>query len=177
MWGCTLKTPTAQGHTSLCRLRTYIMKTSQAGLDLTKKFEGFEALPYAAPEQIGTSGRTIGYGHVILHDEVFSSLTEEQAEALLAADLIPVERCINNNVDVELTQEQFDALVVFTYNCGNGAFRNSTLLKRLNAGEYGQAADQFLLWDKATVDGKHVVLAGLTRRRVAERSLFLTEVA
>ncbi len=72
-------------------------------------------------------------------------------------------------VTVDLDQDQFDALVSFTFNLGAGNLQSSTLLKLLNQGEYTQAADQFLRWNKA--GGR--VLPGLTRRREAERALFL----
>ncbi|WP_312069487.1 lysozyme, partial [Acinetobacter sp.] len=76
---------------------------------------------------------------------------------------------VNNLVKVPLSQNQFDALVSLTYNIGSTAFKNSTLLKKLNAKDYAGAADQFLRWNK----GGGKVLKGLVRRREAERALFL----
>jgi len=78
---------------------------------------------------------------------------------------------VNYHVTVEMTQNQFDALCSFVYNCGAGNFRASTLLKLLNQGAYKAAAQQFLRWDKA--NGK--VLPGLTKRRAAEKALFEKE--
>lgn len=89
---------------------------------------------------------------------------------MFASELADCERAVSAAVTVSLSQSQFDALVSFAYNVGIGAFRSSTLLRKLNAGDYQGAADQFLLWDKN--DGK--VMRGLTRRRQAERALFLS---
>ncbi len=91
-------------------------------------------------------------------------------DKLLKQDLAVFESGVNNLVKVELKQCQFDALVSFSFNVGIGAFSTSTLLKKLNQKAYGEAANQFLRWNKA--GGK--ILAGLTRRREAEKSLFLS---
>jgi lysozyme len=72
-----------------------------------------------------------------------------------------------------LTQNQLDALVSFVFNIGIGAFKGSTLLRKLNAGDYASASIEILRWNKATVEGRRVVLVGLARRRVAERELFI----
>ena len=95
--------------------------------------------------------------------------TLEQAKEYFAHDLKRFESSVNNLVKVPLTQNQFDALVSLTYNIGSGNFASSTLLKKLNAKDYQGAADQFPRWNKA----KGKVLNGLTRRRAAERALFL----
>lgn len=143
------------------------MKTSQKGIDLLKSFEAFKPYCYRCP-----AGKpTIGYGHVVQPRENFPAvLTLDYAEDLLERDLAQFERSVLAlTKGVALTQEQFDALVCFTFNVGMGAFAGSTLLKKLKAGDYVGAADEFLKWDHA--GGK--VLAGLTRRREAERKLFL----
>lgn len=143
------------------------MKTSQKGIDLLKSFEVFKPYCYRCP-----AGKpTIGYGHVVQPRENFPAvLTLDYAEDLLERDLAQFERSVLAlTKGVALTQEQFDALVCFTFNVGMGAFAGSTLLKKLKAGDYPGAADEFLKWDHA--GGK--VLAGLTRRREAERRLFL----
>jgi lysozyme len=113
---------------------------------------------------------TIGYGHTqgVRPDE---SITEAQAEQLLRADLAPVCRAIAADVQVSLTQGQFDALCSFIFNVGAGNFSHSTLLAKLNAKDYAGAADEFLRWN-------HVgdrVLPGLTARREAERQMFLND--
>lgn len=143
--------------------------TGDAGVALIKSFEGLRLEKYR--DAVGKW--TIGYGHLILPNESFPrALTEAEADELLRDDLGVTERSIHRLVTVDLNQNQFDALVAFTFNLGAGNLQTSTLLKLLNQGEYAQAADQFPRWNKA--GGK--VLAGLTRRREAERALFLKAV-
>lgn len=141
------------------------MKISQAGLDLIKEFEGFEPEAYLCPAGIWT----IGYGHTGDVSEG-QTVTEEEAEELLRQDVAFAEDAVTDYVEGDLTQGQFDALVCFVFNIGAGAFRDSTLLRLLNQGDNEGAAEQFLRWNKA--GGK--VLSGLTRRREAERELFLS---
>jgi len=89
--------------------------------------------------------------------------------------LAPFEDVVNRAVKVPLSQNQFNALVDFAYNEGDGALEISTLLKKLNAGEYQAAAEQFLAWDEVTdpATGKKVVNEDLVKRRQKERALFL----
>lgn len=140
-------------------------KVSQAGIDLIKEFEGFSPKPYA--DIVGYM--TIGYGHLIKAGEQFSFLTTAKAEELLRKDAAEAEKAVNDVVKTPLSQNEFDALVSFTFNLGKNALRNSTLLRMINAGDVEKAADQFLRWDNAG----GVKVAGLTRRRQAERTLFL----
>lgn len=140
------------------------MKISQKGIDLLKEFEGFEAKPYLC----SAGKKTIGYGHVILVGENFDSVSIERAEALLRKDVEIAEKAINLNVDVKISQYQFDAIACFVFNVGVGAFIKSTLREKLNMGDYKGASEQFLRWDK--VNGKSV--AGLLIRRKKERALF-----
>ena len=84
-------------------------------------------------------------------------------------DIKVAEKAVSEYTDVDLSQNEFDALVSFTFNLGGGAFRRSTLLRKLNEGDRAEAADQLLRWNRA--GGK--VLRGLTRRREAERTMFL----
>lgn len=112
---------------------------------------------------------TIGWG-TTLGVRQGDVITEDQAEAYLARDLASVERCININVTVQLTQNQFDALASFVYNLGCTAFKNSTLLRLINEDQFAEAADQFARWNKQ--NGK--VLAGLSVRRNEERELFIS---
>lgn len=111
---------------------------------------------------------TIGWGHT-KGVKPGSEINIFEADRLFKQDVAHVERAIHNMVDVDLSQEQFDALVSFAYNVGTGALHNSTLLRVLNQGKYKLAADELLRWDK--VNGK--VLSGLARRRREERRLFL----
>ncbi|HAK9115445.1 TPA: lysozyme, partial [Salmonella enterica] len=97
-------------------------------------------------------------------------IDEATAERLLNTGLVGYENDVSRLVKVKLTQGQFDALVSFAYNLGARTLSSSTLLRKLNAGDYAGAADEFLRWNKA--GGK--VLNGLTRRREAERALFLS---
>ncbi|MBU9845336.1 lysozyme [Rahnella ecdela] len=144
------------------------LSTGAKGIALIKSFEGLSLSKY----QDIVGKWTIGYGHLILPDEVFNvALTEAQAETLLRRDLAVSEKGVNQYVLVPLTQNQFDALVSFTFNLGVGNLKSSTLLRVLNAQQYQSAADEFLRWDKA--GGKQV--AGLTRRRTAERALFISQ--
>lgn len=96
-------------------------------------------------------------------------MTEAEATKLLIEGLEKYEAGVLSCVDVDLQQCEFDALVSFAYNLGVNALRGSTLLRKLNEGKYEEAADQFLRWDKA----KGKVLPGLTKRRMAEREMFI----
>lgn len=140
------------------------MKTSQKGINLIKEFEGCQLTAYKCPAGVWT----IGYGHT---GDVKSgmTITEQEAENYLRADLQKFEAGVDKAVKVGITQNMFDALVSFTYNCGIGALQSSTLLKKLNAGDFNGAANEFLKWNKSGSN----VLPGLTRRRQAERALFL----
>ena len=96
------------------------------------------------------------------------TITQEQAEQMLLTELEEYEGYIENMVAVPLTQNQFDALVVWVYNLGPTNFKNSTLLKELNSGNYTAAGTEILRWNKAGGE----VLAGLVKRREAEAQLF-----
>lgn len=140
---------------------------SKTGLHLTESFEGVRLTAYPDP---GTGGDpwTIGYGHT--GPEVCQGLTctQEQAEAWLAQDVQKAAKAVDDLVQYELTQDEFDALVDFVFNVGIGNFRSSTMLRLLNQGDFNSAAHEFEKWDKA---GGHV-MAGLLRRRQAEEQLF-----
>lgn len=139
------------------------MRISQRGLDLIKEFEGLRLSAYICPAGVPT----IGYG-TTAGVKIGQTITKERAEEMLRADVAAFERHVLRLVKVPLTQGQFDALVAFVYNVGAGAFEKSTMLRQLNAGLYADAARQFDRWNKAGGE----VLAGLTRRRAAERALF-----
>lgn len=117
---------------------------------------------------------TIGYGDTGPDVVKGLAITKGQAEERLRRRLVEFEGYINRLVKVSLTQNQFDALVSLVYNIGPTNFASSTLLRKLNAGDYVGASDQFLVWNKGRVDGKLVVIAGLTNRRKAERQLFVS---
>ncbi len=144
------------------------MQTGEAGIDLIKSFESLALTTYICP-----AGKlTIGYGHTA-GVQPGEQITPDQADALLAQDLASSEQAVNQSVVTPLNQNQFDALISFCFNVGTGNFESSTLLRLLNNGDYTGAADQFLLWNHS----RGQVMDGLTRRREAERALFLTPVA
>ncbi|UJA61010.1 lysozyme [Enterobacter hormaechei] len=146
------------------------MQTSEKGIALIKQFEGCKLTAYQ--DSVGVW--TIGYGWTQPVDgkpiRAGMTIKQETAERLLKTGLLSYESDVSRLVKVGLTQGQFDALVSFTYNLGARSLSTSTLLRKLNAGDYAGAADEFLRWNKA--GGK--VLNGLTRRREAERALFLS---
>ena len=142
------------------------MKISQTGLDLIKRFEGCELEAY----QDAVGIWTIGYGHTGPNVHEGLKITQAHADAILAQDVGRFASGVAANVRVALNQSEFDALVSFAFNVGLGAFRTSTLLKLLNNNtDRGTVASEFLRWNKA--GGK--VLEGLTKRRNAEKALFL----
>lgn len=110
---------------------------------------------------------TIGYGHTRT-TKPGMKITAAQAERLLRADLAEFERAVSNGVTVDLTDNQFSALVSFAFNVGADAFRKSTLLRRLNAGDYAAVPAQLARWNK---DNGRVV-KGLVNRRAAEAGLW-----
>ena len=138
-------------------------------IDAIKEHEGLRLVAYL--DSVGVW--TIGYGDT--GPDVVKGLviTKEQAENRLRKRLVEFEGYINRAVKVKLTQNQFDALVSLVYNIGPTNFNTSTLLKKLNAGDYAGAADQFLVWNKGRVNGKLQVIDGLTNRRKKERLAFL----
>jgi len=139
------------------------MNISQEGLGLIKKFEGCELNSYKCAAGVPT----IGYGstHGI---EMGMSISKARAEELLLEDIAKFEDHVMNNVKVPLNQNQFDAMVSWTFNLGGGNLKNSTLLKVLNGNDYKDVPNQIKRWNKA--NGK--VLEGLIRRREAEALLF-----
>jgi lysozyme len=139
------------------------MNIGQRGIEIIKHFEGCELEAYKCPAGVWT----IGYGHIKGVSEGMS-ITQEQAEQMLLDELKEYENYINELVVVDLSQNQFDALVSWVYNLGPANLKSSTLLKVLNSGDYAGVPAQIERWNKA--GGK--VLEGLIRRRLAESSLF-----
>jgi len=117
---------------------------------------------------------TIGYGHTGGDVVPGMEITEDEAAELLAHDLQYPELTVSRRVNVPLNQSQFDALTLFVFNVGTHAFVNSSLLRVLNEGDYGEAADKLLDWRWTTINGVKVESAGLVKRRKAERELFLS---
>ena len=140
--------------------------TSASGIDLICSFEGLELKAY----DDGVGIWTIGYGTTVINGvkvKKGDTCTLEQAKAYMASDLKKFEAAVNK-VTVALNQNRFDALVSLAYNIGTGAFADSTLLKKLNSGDYKGAAAQFDVWVNA--GGKR--MQGLVNRRAVERKLF-----
>ncbi|WP_435170859.1 lysozyme [Falsirhodobacter sp. 1013] len=149
------------------------MQTNDAGLALIKEHEGLRLEAYPDPGH-GWTIPTIGVGHTSAAGEPKvtrgMTITAEEAEAILQRDLAQFERAVTAAVTVPLTGNQFAALVSFTFNLGAGNLRSSTLLRKLNAGDYSGAAEEFPRWNRSNGS----VLSGLARRRAAEQELFLT---
>jgi lysozyme len=145
------------------------MTTSAAGRATIATREGNKLTAYRDSVNILTIG--VGHTSVAGPPKVVEGMkiTRAESDEILSRDLKDVEKTINRLVKVELTQNEFDALVSLVFNIGGGAFGKSTLLKKLNAGDHKGAADAFLSWDKA--GGK--TLSGLTKRRKQERLQFL----
>lgn len=143
------------------------MYISEKGLSLIKHYEGLRLKAYQC-----RAGRwTIGYGHT--HNINMGDLiTKEQAEAFLHEDIAQVTALLNAQIKVPLTQNQYDAICSLVFNIGMTAFTTSTLLKKLNVGDYLGAASEFMKWNKATINGKRTLLPGLIKRRQAEKALF-----
>lgn len=144
-----------------------MMTYSEDGLTLTKSFEGCRLKAYQ--DQGGVW--TIGYGHT-QYVNAGQTCSQELADAWLQTDLMSSANGVAIMVKVPLTQGQFDALVDFCFNLGRDPLRTSTLLRKLNSGDYGGAAEEFLKWDKVRINGVLTPAKGLTRRRAAEKSLF-----
>jgi lysozyme len=171
---------------------TPLRDVPEQAVDLIKAFEG---IPDGDPSTVNIDAYlcpanvwTIGWGHAIMDGGVQlkgaagkarawalfpGGITRAQAEALLRGDLVP--RCaqVSRLLKVGVDDAQFGALVSLLFNIGGANLAASTLLRRLNAGDLAGAADQFLAWDKARVNGVLQSLPGLTRRRRAERAMFL----
>ena len=146
------------------------LKISASGIALICSFEGLRLQAY----DDGVGVWTIGCGTTVYPNGVKVKkgdvCTLDQAKAYMANDLKHFEQTVNSAVTVPLNQNQYDALVSLTYNIGQGAFRDSTLLRKLNEKDYKGAAAQFAVWNK----GGGKVMQGLVNRRAKERKLFET---
>ena len=168
------------------------LQTSQKGLEFIAKWESMVLHPYLDSAQKWT----IGIGKLLVPTDSFINISNSdirellkstdpnhrvtkkkitKAEALkcLKEDVKECEEAIKNNVTVPLTQTQFDVLVSWTFNCGIGSLKSSTLLKKLNKKEYNEVANELLKWANVTISGKKVPSQGLLNRRIAEAQLWL----
>lgn len=143
-----------------------LMAIAESTLDYITQEEGFRNKAYKDSKGL----LTIGVGHLIKADEqhlVSATLTDEQVKELLRSDLRWCSEAVESSVKVPLTQKQFDALYSLCFNIGEGAFRKSTVVRRLNENDYKGAADAILMWNKPAV---------LEKRRKRERDLFLADI-
>jgi lysozyme len=145
---------------------------SAKAINLIKEFEGFENEAY-----IDTDGTpVIGYGFSRIADQpvqIGDRISTQQADVTLNKQLKVIQQELNQMVTVELSDRQLSALASLAFNIGVDFVKNSTLIRKLNAGDYNGAANEFLRWDKANIGGILVQMPGLIRRRQAERELFL----
>lgn len=147
------------------------MNISERGLELIKSHEKCRLTAYMPTAH---DVLTIGWGHTGVDVSKDSVWTQQQADDALRRDVAGAERCVTGAVTVPLTQQEFDALVSLVFNIGCGAFKGtssnppSTLLRKLNLGDYSGAAEQFARWNKQA----GIELAGLTKRRADEAGLF-----
>ena len=144
------------------------MKVSSKGLELIKEFEGFSSVAYLC----SAKKATIGYGNTFWEDgtpvKIGDQISKERAETLLKHVVDNFSVAVEVDIKIEVSQNQFDAMVSLAYNIGLGAFKNSTLLGQLNRGNFVGASQEFLRWDKSNGEP----LLGLTRRREREKLLF-----
>jgi len=143
---------------------------TEVGLSLIKSFEGFSSVIY---QDVGGLP-TIGYGHLILPQEkpLFkTSITEAEAISLLKKDILLAGRAVTRLINIPLRNNQFDALVSFTFNLGSGTLQRSSLRHKVNREEHEDVPAEFMRWVWA--GGKR--LPGLIRRRKAEAELYLSE--
>ena len=139
------------------------LQISQEGLALIKKFEGCELEAYKCPAGVWT----IGYGHTKDVKEG-DKINKDEADYLLQEEMIEYESYIDDMVEVDLNQSQYDSLCAWVYNLGPSNLGSSTMLKVLNEGKYAEVPQQIKRWNKANGE----VLTGLIRRREAEALLF-----
>ena len=144
-----------------------------ATLNLIKQYEGFR--PYAYIDSSGLP--VIGYGQTTIYGRTVTMgqyITQPQADAALAAELDRIQRLVLNTVRVDLNAHQLGALTSLVYNAGTRVITQSTLSRKLNAGDFTGAAREFTRWNKANQGGQLVEFPGLTKRRIDEQKLFLT---
>lgn len=146
---------------------TLSMTPSENALNLIKRFESCSLHAYPDPGSHDGRPITIGWGHTGSSVTHGMQITRGTADMLLTIDLLTPAKALRG---LAVNQNQYDALVSLIFNIGVGAFETSTLKKRLVVKDYAGAAEEILKWDHAN----HVILPGLTKRREAERELFLT---
>lgn len=146
-----------------------VMRISSAGISHIKSYEQCKLTAYMPTKD---DVPTIGWGHT-KGVKLGTTITQQQADAFLLEDLAWVEACVNKYVTVPMSQSQYDGLCGFVYNLGETNFRNSTMLKHINRGDWKAAAKSMLQWDKQRTAKGLVVLRGLTLRRAKESAMLL----
>lgn len=140
--------------------------TSQYGIEFIKHHEGYnEKVYYCSAGYL-----TIGYGHKLLPSEKYDDIDRKLANEILRKDLLVTEKAVLKYVNVQLNDNQFDALISFTFNLGAAALQRSTLRQKINYLSYDEAALEFLKWVRCR--GK--IINGLVKRRLSESNLFAT---
>lgn len=155
-----------------------VRQINEAGLNLIKSFESCKLKAYRDPVNLWT----VGWGHLIKPSEnwmiTVGEFKQEAVDTILIEDLKIAEHGVESLLQVEVNNNQFAAMVSLAFNIGNKNFAKSSVLSSLNAGRNQLAALAFLKWNRArNSHGQLVELKGLTRRRMAERDLFLKEVS
>jgi lysozyme len=148
-----------------------MMQVVRQALTLIEMFEGLRLKTY-----LDAAGHeTIGFGHKLEAGESYpDGITEEQALALLQQDLLRITELVQGMIAVPVSDNQYSALVSFAYNLGPMALQRSSLLRKLNEGDYAGAAGEFHRWVKAGPRGNKTELKGLVKRRAAEELMFRT---
>lgn len=142
-----------------------MLKINHAGINLIKSFESLRTYKYICPSGYST----IGYGHVLLPNENLEKITEDEAEELLYKDIILAEQAVLRNIYINLSSNQFAALVSFTFNVGGAALQRSTLRSKINNHEHHYVPSEFMKW----IYGGGRKLLGLINRRRKETELYL----
>ena len=152
------------------------MKLTKSIIEKIKEWEGWRANAYK--DAVGVW--TIGYGHTTMAGPPAVShgltITKEQGEEILLRDLKKYEKAVRDAVTVPLNDNQYSALVSFTYNVGPGNLRKSSALRCVNSGDFDSVPQKLMLYNKGRINGKLTVLRGLTRRRGFEGEIFATPV-
>lgn len=163
----------SESYIALTPIKPQPKPISKVAINLIKEFEGFKDYAY-----IDTDGTpVIGYGLSKIGGipvQIGDRISTTQADAALNAHVREIHRELDEAVKVDLSDRQLSAITSLAYNVGVDGVKNSTLVQKINAQDYAGAADEFLRWDKANLQGALVQMPGLTRRRTAERQLFLS---
>jgi lysozyme len=170
----TIKLKKSESYIAPTPIKPQTKPVSKIAINLIKEYEGFKDYAY-----IDTDGTpVIGYGLSRIGGipvQIGDRISSTQADAALNSHLQEIHRELHKVIKVDLSDRQLSALASISFNVGIDSIKSSTLVAKINAKDYPGAADEFLRWDKANLQGTLVQMPGLTRRRVAERQLFLNQ--